>query len=1177
VAIDSKIWLSAETGAQIYYNFTGFPEQPYNSAEGILITPSMEGNRITIRARAQRDGGSSETVSFIYDVAVRAAAPIPTSWPLTSQETPATVRLGEKIHLNSSIAGAVIKYSASGFPLSQVVTADGITVTGAPNGTFTIMAQTTAAGMRDSDVVTFTYRIADLETAAPPIAFPVTSPSSIATVSIDSTITLDSYTAGVKILYGLGGSAPTIEYTSDGIKVTGTPGGTFTVTARAEMSGMNPSGMVTFTYRIADLDRVAAPEAFPATSQTNMATVEAGSRIVLNSPTSGAVIRYSTSGLPADSSVFPQDGIEVKGNPGGTFTVTARAEMTDGSMSPSANVSFTYRIADLDKAAAPRAWPETSPDNIATIALGEKITLISTTPDAVISFSTSGTPNTPYPADGIVVSGNPGGSFMVIAQAKKSGMADSDTVTFTYRIAGLDIVAAPTATPRTEDGTPAVLQTGSTVTLQSATDGARIYYSLTGAPVVHKIGGLYSPGAGTLLFEQSIPVSGNAGSFFVIRAIAVKDGLQDSPVATFTYQLPSPVQAVYATPGEGVLIRGTEVTLATTTEGAVIFYEISTTEWGIGNPSPNQSQVYSRPFVIEGETYIRAIAVKDNVVSTMMQFYFRVADQVTVPVPSIPSGSVVAKGAALTLTSATSGASITYTIDGSDPTNETNPNRMFGSNLAINAEEGRSISISAFAHRSGMTPSEVVSISYTVSNSREIISVNPEPNTVVRPRDRIVLSTSITGAEIYYTTDGSEPGRGSMRGSTVIVTGNYGETFVIRAIAASPSTSTVPQTFSYQIIPRTPAPSASIPNGAIVLSGAMVQLVAPEGNIFYTTDGSEPSEFGRMYTGMFELTGSVVLKAIAVADGKAASESMQYIYTMADQVAAPFASIPSGVIEVGSRITLSSTTEGAVIYYTTNGEVPSVNNLRNSFVYEGPITVSRPVTIRMLAVKPGMNASIVNSVTYTVAHPDDEEEEEEIQPHTQRSTDRLFLFDQFADSGDGPRFDNTILRDSLTLAVVSAAEGALPPGVRLVVTRDRSPSDGDRDAVMRALDLKLASLYSFVLEDEYGNKVQPLLSESVEIGIPIPEGYEDTILLICRINEDGTVTAFPTRRAGGMVYAVVDHFSKYAVAVPALPEAASSWVDLWGTRLLIAGAALAGAAVIIALIKKRRSGRSKFE
>jgi hypothetical protein len=80
-------------------------------------------------------------------------------------------------------------------------------------------------------------------------------------------------------------------------------------------------------------------------------------------------------------------------------------------------------------------------------------------------------------------------------------------------------------------------------------------------------------------------------------------------------------------------------------------------------------------------------------------------------------------------------------------------------------------------------------------------------------------------------------------------------------------------------------------------------------------------------------------------------------------VAAPTASPAAGAVEPGATVTLSTETEGAAIYYTTDGTTPTAE----STLYSGPVSLSSltlPVTIKAVAVKADWTDSDVLTVAY---------------------------------------------------------------------------------------------------------------------------------------------------------------------------------------------------------------------
>lgn len=80
-------------------------------------------------------------------------------------------------------------------------------------------------------------------------------------------------------------------------------------------------------------------------------------------------------------------------------------------------------------------------------------------------------------------------------------------------------------------------------------------------------------------------------------------------------------------------------------------------------------------------------------------------------------------------------------------------------------------------------------------------------------------------------------------------------------------------------------------------------------------------------------------------------------------VSTPTASLSSGTIPRGSRVILSTITEGAEIYYTTDDTTPGTDSRH----YTEPIIVDRDMTIKAIAVKTGFQDSDIAEFQYTIS------------------------------------------------------------------------------------------------------------------------------------------------------------------------------------------------------------------
>lgn len=132
--------------------------------------------------------------------------------------------------------------------------------------------------------------------------------------------------------------------------------------------------------------------------------------------------------------------------------------------------------------------------------------------------------------------------------------------------------------------------------------------------------------------------------------------------------------------------------------------------------------------------------------------------------------------------------------------------------------------------------------------------------------------------------------------------------------------------------------------------------------IYYTTDGTIPSKTnGTKYTGAISLNKDTTIKAIAVKDGMIDSAVITVAYEISLKAKAPEVSVPSGKYTTEQEITITTKTDGAKIYYTTDGSAPTAEN---GTLYTGAFKLSKTCILRVVAVCEGMENSTVTSVNY---------------------------------------------------------------------------------------------------------------------------------------------------------------------------------------------------------------------
>jgi len=126
----------------------------------------------------------------------------------------------------------------------------------------------------------------------------------------------------------------------------------------------------------------------------------------------------------------------------------------------------------------------------------------------------------------------------------------------------------------------------------------------------------------------------------------------------------------------------------------------------------------------------------------------------TVATPTFsPSGGTYLGTQTVTLSDTTSGATIFYTLDGSQPgTSAGGSTQQYSGPLTVSSTE----TIKALATDSGMTTSATQSATYTIESQVATPTFSPGAGSYSSTQT-VSISTTTSGATIYYTTNGSTP------------------------------------------------------------------------------------------------------------------------------------------------------------------------------------------------------------------------------------------------------------------------------------------------------------------------------------------------------------------------------------------------------------------------------------
>ena len=591
---------------------------------------------------------------------------------------------------------------------------------------------------------------------------------------------------------------------------------------------------------------------------------------------------------------------------------------------------------------------------------------------AVIHYTTDGsTPteaSTVYTAP-IAVDALPNAENNVTIQAFFSypGFPPSQIESESYRITGT--LAEPVFAPL-----GGLYYAPVEVALSNANPAAVIHYTVDGSDP--------SPGApGTL--EYVLPITVGAETTLTIKALATREGWLNSTVAAQTYIVTGAVQIVSHTmtppplpDGEFYLIDqgqylGVEIAgLSVAPSSATVYYTLDNSLPGPDNPN---AQVYGsgQQIQLTNPSWITFKAyLADWQASETYSYYYDVRSKTVMltyangtvfdPAPGYSTTPIFVSISASTLPS---GASVYYTLDGSDP--DPGTSQLYTGPIQIDA----TTTIKALAQYPGLYPSDIQTGLFTITGTVAAPVFDPQPGSFSSAL-QLTMTSSTDGAVIYYSLDGSEPApntRASFLYEGPVDLGNGLHQVRARAFKEFWDPSTITEgTYSIGILP---APVFDLAEG-LYFDPIVVHLSvpgAPEASIHYTTDGSEPTDASTLYdpgTGIqIGLQTSFSIKAIAVQAGWINSAVAQRSYQVTGTVATPVFTPDGGTYSVSTTVTITSATADAVIRYTLDGEEPT---LSYGSTYEGPVFINSSATLRARAFRTDWRSSEIYGAIYTI-------------------------------------------------------------------------------------------------------------------------------------------------------------------------------------------------------------------
>ena len=441
---------------------------------------------------------------------------------------------------------------------------------------------------------------------------------------------------------------------------------------------------------------------------------------------------------------------------------------------------------------------------------------------------------------------------------------------------------------------PVISHSGNTVTIVTPTLDATIFYTLDGT----------APSAASNVYAGPFDVERNG----VVKAVAMR-----------AYYLTSETDSMnvdwFQCQPVNFVRSGYQLQLSTATPGATIYYRLSTS-------ATADFEVYTGQLELVDDCMVTAYAALDgynNSDETTYEFH-RV--EATVPTPIIAHAENV-----ITITTTMADATIHYTLDGNDPTEQS---AVYTDAFLVE----RNGQVKAIAARDGFYTSPVAVLDV---NWFKVSDVEFEQN-----GNQVALSTLTPGATIFYALS-TDMSAGFTQYSTPLVMA--GDCTIEAYATLDGYTASDTTRFEFH------ADGVTVATPRITHDGNVITITtATEGaTITYMLEPQlDGSLLRAIYTAPFEVDHNCIITAFAERDSYYPSQQATLVVDWFKVVAPVFT-------QQGNILTISTATPDATIYYR-------VGNEGQWSTYDQPLTLDSESIIQAYAVRNGYADSDV--VTY---------------------------------------------------------------------------------------------------------------------------------------------------------------------------------------------------------------------